>query len=214
MDIAAAGMCCEEFGFSFRYGVGRSTAMMRSSWIGSGVHVMPSTITMPALESEHILSGAGATVVTIQTVDYITNKRFVSLDFGYKNNIRTDSAYYIGAGKQNGYALRGRMRRGSPDVTASFVAEFVDGSVELSNMIAGTEGTLVFTVPGAVIGLGPDTHNITITLHRVGLRAVTIADEDGIVVARVDCIVMKHTSNGVVTIAVTTEQDDILTAAT
>jgi hypothetical protein len=214
LDVALVGMICEEFGFSFKYGPGRANATMRSQWVGSGMYVSPSTITMPSLETEHRMNSTSATACTIRTVNYITQKSFISLDMTYKNNTRLDSAFYPGSGSQNEYALRGRMRRGDPTCTLNFVAEFADGSTELTDMLAGTEGTAQFTIPGAVIGLGPTTHKLDITFHRVVFKGAVIGDTEGLVSVAVECQVMKHNSNGVLTVEVTNEQDDIFTTAT
>jgi hypothetical protein len=213
LDIALVGMVCEEFGFSFKYGPGRANATMRSSWVGSGKYVSPSTIDMPAIESEHVLNSAAASTVTIRTVNYITNKRFVSLDMMYKNNVRLDTGFYPGSGTQSSYAIRGRMRRGDPTASLSFVAEFDDGSTELTDMLAGTEGTAQITIPGATIGAGPQTHKLDVTFHRVVFKGAVIGETDGLVTVQVDCSVMKHATNGVMTVEVTNEKDDIFTAA-
>src|SRR4030095_10229245 len=91
-------------------------------WVGTGKFVKPSGLTMPAFQNEHSLRAGGATI-TIMGVDYVATHRFVSCAMGYKNNVKLDQGFYPGSGIQYNASIRGRMRRGFPTPTLSFVAE-------------------------------------------------------------------------------------------
>lgn len=210
-DKHLVGMACEEFGFQLNSGPGRDNAQFTSTWIGSGKFVSPSTITIPAFATEHPLNAGGIATLTIIGIDYLSNARFISFNFGLKNNIR--QGYFPGSGSQNNYQLQGRMRRGTPQITCTARVEAAAGSAEEANLLAQTEGTAVMTLNGAVIGAGPEVHQLKITLHRVTTKAAKIGQEDNIVTYDVDLSPMQHSTNGVVTTEVTCEKDAILTAA-
>jgi hypothetical protein len=220
-DYAFPGVCLEEFSISLKTGLGRQNATMRSTWVGTGQYVKPSGIIIPALYREHSMNAMSASTITIQAQDYKTTHKFISLDMGWKNNIRLDSGYFPGSGTQvvtEGapvFGIRGRMRRGDPTATLSYSAEFVNGSTELDILLAGTEGTAQVTLAGAVIGAGPNTHKVDLQWARVGFQAVPISDTDGIVTCAVQCTVMKdYTLSKILTMAVTNEQETVGALAT
>jgi hypothetical protein len=212
-DTALVGMVCSQFNIRLQEGPGRDNATMSSQWVGSGLVVNPSTITIPATTTENLLNAGGATSITINSVNYLTNKRFKSLDFAYNNNPALDSGFYPGSGSQDGFNIRGRLRRGKRQIGLSFVVECEDDSNELDNALAQTEGTAVITVDGDTIGAGPTKHQLKITLHRIVFRPVVFGESGGYVTVAVECEVLKHSSNGVVTVEVTTTQDGIGAAA-
>ena len=211
-DKSIIGLCCEEFGIQFASGPGRDNATFTSTWVGTGKHAKPSAITIPAAYSEHSLNAGGLTALTLIGFNYLTNKRFVSANLGFKSNIREQSAYHPGSGSQSGYQLRGRMRRGVPDITLQAVVECDSGSSEEDALLAQTEGTGVITCEGGLIGAGPETHMFKITFHRLRVKAAPLGDSDGIASYSLDYSVLEHASNGVFTIEATCEQDNILSA--
>lgn len=213
-DIANIGVCCESFNISLKGGTGRDTAMIASQWVGCGMYANPSTITIPAVTTEHELPIGAVTTLTIRTVNYLTTKQFVSCELGWKNNIDLERGFYPGSGSVNGFSVRGRMLRGKPEATFSMVVMFENGSTELTDFLAQTEGTVAIDAVGAVIGAGPSTHKLEIDLHRVLFKSFAIREEGTFVACAVECEVLEHTSNGVITIAATCLQDNILTAAT
>ena len=206
-DFALIGMCCEEFTLSLNSGPGRDNATMRSQWIGCGKFANPSTITIPAVTTEHSLNSGGATALTINGVNYITTARFFNLELNYKNNIRLDAGYYPGSGSQSGFNLRGRMWRGDPQVTLKVTALFENGSTELDDFLAQTEGTGTITIPGAT------DHKLDIALHRTVGQNITIGDQDGLVSISADIALLEHASNGVLTWDAYCTKDEIGTAA-
>lgn len=203
------GMVCSQFGISLRSGPGRDNATMTSQWVGSGKVNTSGTVTIPAATTENLLNAGGTTSLTIVGADYLANKRFNSLDFSYNNNPAADNGIYPGSGVQDGFNIRGRLRRGKRQVGLNFQVELESDSDELSKSLAQTEGTAIITVDGDTIGAGPSKHQLKITLHRLIFRPVSFGEANGYQVANVECEVLKHTSNGVVTIEVTTTQDTI-----
>jgi hypothetical protein len=211
-DYALIGMALEEFRIKLQQGPGRDNATMTSSWVGCGMHANPSTIAIPAATTEHMLNSGGASTITIRTVDYITNKRFVNLEFGWKNNLRLDSGFYPGSGSQTGANIRGRMRHGARQCFLSFTVEMEDDSSELTDMLAGTEGSANVVVPASAIA-GGAFHTLEITIPRLILKAAPIGETDGLITIAVECEILKDESDEVVTVEVTTLQDEIGTAA-
>lgn len=210
-DFALIGMCCDEFRIRLQQGPGRDNATMTSTWNGSGKYVNPSTIAIPTAYTEHLLNAGGASTITIRTIDYVTNKRFVNLEFGWRNQIRLDSGFYPGSGTQTGANLRGRMRHGTRQVTLSYTVEMENGSTELDDMLAGTEGSASIVVVGAALGAA--FHTLEITVPRLILRAAPIGETDGLITIAVEAEILKDPSEEVVTLEVTTDQDEIGTAA-
>lgn len=210
-DFGLIGMCCEEFTLSLASGPGRDNATMRSRWVGCGKFASASTITIPAVTTEHSLNSGSATAITINGVNYISNARFFNFELTYRNNIRLDAGYYPGSGTQSGFNLRGRMWRGDPQVTARITALFENGSTELDDFLAQTEGTGRITIPGAAMGVA--THLLDITLYRTVTENVQIGDQDGLVSISADIACLEHASNGVLLWEAQCAQDNIGTAA-
>ncbi len=212
-DLGLIGMCCEELTISLNSGPGRDNATMRSQWIGCGKFASPSTITIPTVTTESGLGAGNATALTINGTNYLSNARFFSAEFSYKNNIRLDAGYYPGSGSQSGFNLRGRMWRGDPVATLRCTALFENGSTELDDFLAQTEGTGTITIEGATIASGPEKHTLSIALHRMVAQEPNINDQDGLVAITVDYALLEHSSNGVLTYTATTTQDNIGTSA-
>lgn len=210
-DYGLIGMCCEEFSISLNSGPDRDNATMRSQWVGCGKYADPSTITIPAVTTEHGLGAGSATAITLNGVNYLSNARFFNAEFSYKNNIRLDTGYYPGSGSQNGFQLRGRMWRGDPQASLRFSALFENGSTELTDFLAQTEGTARLTLQGAAMGSA--YHLLDIQFHRVVYKNWQVNDVDGLVAVSVDVACLEHSSNGVLTYDAQCLQDEIGTAA-
>ena len=89
--------------------------------------------------------------LSINGVDYVSNKNIVSLETSWKNNIRLDQGFYPGSDFQTSGdgttgAIRGRLEFGNRVGTLKFVALYDKNSTELTKLKAQTTGT-------AVIGL-------------------------------------------------------------
>jgi hypothetical protein len=84
-------------------------------------------------------------------VEYVSNKNIVSLETGWKNNIRMDSGFFPGSGFQTAGdgstgAIRGRLEFGNRQGNLRFVARFESGSSEYTKLKAQTTGTAVITL--------------------------------------------------------------------
>jgi hypothetical protein len=99
------------------------------------------------------------------------------------------------------------MWRGDPAVTLRCTALFENGSTELDDFLAQTEGTCVITVPGAT------DHKLDLTLHRTVPQTPNINDQDGLVAITMEYAVLEHSSNGVLTWDAYCTKDEIGTAA-
>jgi hypothetical protein len=207
-------VACEEFGFDFSLGPGRDNATFNSSWIGTGKNDKPSSIVIPAIYAEHTLNAGEISTLTLLGFDYIANKRFVSCSFKWKNNIRERSAFFPGSGAQDGYQLRGRMRRGVPTLTLTAVVECDSGSSEEDALLNQDEGTGIIFLEGATIASGPEKHSVKMTFHRLSVNATPIGNSEGIATYQLDYNIMQHVTDGVVTFECICEQDNILVAAT
>lgn len=211
-DKAIVGVACEEFGLSFKLGPGRDNAGFTSTWHGTGQNDKPSTITIPAIYDEHAMNAGGITELTLLGFDYLANKRFVNLDFKWKNNIRT-SGFFPGSGSQSGYQIEGRMRRGIPTITLTAVVECDSGSSEEDALLAQTTGTGVIHVTGAQVGAGPEFFGWKITFHKMSVKSSPIGDSDGIASYQLEYFLLQDSVNGVLTIEAITDHDNILDVA-
>jgi hypothetical protein len=188
-DYALIGMCLQEFRIRLTQGPGRDNATMTSSWAGCGKYAEASTITIPAPTTEHPLNAGGA-AITINGVDYVTAKSFVSAEFGWNNNVRLDAGNYPGSGTQSNAQIRGRMEYGTRQAFLTFVARFMDGSAELTKLRALTNGAATIAVTGAVITTS-SYHKILATFHRVAFRTAVIGETDGLITVAVECSILK-----------------------
>src|SRR3974377_769258 len=131
-------------------GPGRANSKISVQFAGSGKMTEPSAITMPAATAEKLLPSASLTL-TINGVDYVTNKNIVSLETSWKNNIRMDQGFYPGSGFQSAGdppsgAIRGRMEFGNRQGSLKFTARFDNASTELTKLKAQTTSTAVITL--------------------------------------------------------------------
>ena len=93
------GCCVEGWTITVGSGPGRANSKINIEFVGSGKLTEPSGITVPAITLEKLLPSASLTL-TINGVDYVTNKNIVSLETAWKNNIRMDAGFYPGSGFQ------------------------------------------------------------------------------------------------------------------
>lgn len=212
-DKAIIGAACEEFGLTLKLGPGRDNAGFTSSWLGTGSYAKPSTIVIPAIYAENNMNAGNVTACTFIGFDYLANKRFSNFDFKWKNNIRDNSSFFPGSGNQGGYQLRGRMRRGTPDITLTAQVECDSGSSEEDLLLAQTTGTGRLTIHGAQVGAGPENFGWDIQFFKLAVKATPIGDADGIAVYNVEYFVEQDPTNGVLEIQCITSLDNILTVA-
>ena len=114
LDRQAVGLAVEGFQITVGSGPGRANSKISVELVGSGKVIDSATgITMPAATTEKLLPSASLTL-SINGVDYVTNKNIVSLETGWKNNIRMDAGFFPGSGFQTAGdgstgAIRGRL---------------------------------------------------------------------------------------------------------
>ena len=93
VDFMNIGCCINGWTLSIGSGPGRASAKLVADIVGSGKFAEPSEITLPAATAETLLPAASASI-TINGVDYVTAKNFVSLEAGWNNNILLDDGFY------------------------------------------------------------------------------------------------------------------------
>jgi len=183
-------------------GPGRANAKATVEFVHSGKITEPSGVSLPVATAENLLN-AYSLACTINGVDYVTAKNFVSLTMGWDNAFRDNSDFYPGSGQQNGYQIRGRMEVGDRVPSFSFVARFVDGSSELQKVRDLTTGT-------AVIQLTRDANNsLSVTWQKMGFSVAEVGETDGIVTVAVTGQPMYHDTNGVISAVAVTPVDGI-----
>jgi len=202
IDRMAVGCVIEDLAYTLQSGPGRANHKIVVNFVGCGKLTEPSGITHPAITAETSLPGSSA-AITINSVDYVTAKDFVSLELGWKNNLRLDSGHYPGSGTQSGASIMGRLEHGDRELTMKFVARFMHDSAELTKLLNQTAGT-------ATISTQSDAENhLLITLHQAVFRSAVIGETDGVVTVAVECGPQYHATNGIISVVAETEVTDI-----
>jgi len=198
LDRQGVGMAVESWQISVGSGPGRANSKISVELVGSGKVIDSATgITMPAATTEKLLPSASLTL-SINGVDYVTNKNIVSLETGWKNNIRMDAGFFPGSGFQTAGdgstgAIRGRLEFGNRAGNLKFVARFMNGSDEYTKLKAQTSGM-------AVVTLAYDTSNsLQLTWQKITYSVVEIAETDQILTVAVECLPMYDSANGILT---------------
>jgi hypothetical protein len=213
LDMALIGAILDSFEIKLSSGPGRQNATMTSRWFGCGKYLNNSGIAIPAVTSENLLQSGGATVITINGVDYFAAATFVETTFGYQNNVPPDGGFFAGSGVMasagGNYGIRGRMRQGRRTFSLTHTAELESSSTELALLLAGTEGTATITIEGAVIA-GAVKHKLILTFHRIRFSAISLGESnEGFTTVVVGSQIMKHPSNGVMTATIVTDKTGI-----
>ena len=208
LDRQAVGLAVEGFQITVGSGPGRANSKISVELVGSGKVIDSATgITMPAATTEKLLPSASLTL-SINGIDYVTNKNIVSLETGWKNNIRMDAGFFPGSGFQTAGdgstgAIRGRLEFGNRAGNLKFVARFMNGSDEYTKLKAQTSGT-------AVITLAYDVNNsLQLTWQKITYSVVEIAETDQVLTVAVECLPMYDSSNGILTAVGKTTVDAI-----
>jgi len=201
-DIMLVGCAVKGWTLEINSGPGRANAKATVEFVHSGKITEPSGVTLPAATAENLLNGY-ALACTINGVDYVANKSFVSLTMGWDNAFRDSSDFFPGSGQQNGYQIRGRMEVGDRVPAFSFVARFLDASTELQKVRDLTTGS-------ATIQLTRDANNsLQVTWQKLGFSVAEVGEQDGIVTVAVTGQPMYHDTNGLLSAVVVTPVDGI-----
>jgi len=196
IDRMAVGCAVEGWTITIGSGPGRANSKITIEFVGSGKVTEPSGITLPASTAEKLLPSASL-ALTINGVDYVSNKNLVSVETSWKSNIRLDGGFYPGSGFQTAGdstsgAVRGRLEFGNRQGGLKFVARFDHSSTELATLKSQTTGT-------AVITLTFDANNsLAITWQKVSFATAEVGETDGIVTVSVECTPLYESSNGVI----------------
>jgi len=197
LDRQAVGCAIESWQLVIGSGPGRANSKITVEFAGSGKVIDSATgITMPAAQTEKLLPSASLTL-SINGVDYVTSKNIVSLETGWKNNLRMDAGFYPGSGFQaagdgSSGAIRGRLEFGNRQGNLKFVARFDNASTEYTKLKNQTSGT-------AVINLSFDANNsLQITWQKVAFSVVEIGETDQILTVSVECTPLYEATNGVI----------------
>lgn len=193
VDNLYTGCALEDFTYTFNYGPGRASSKMTCSWVGSGLYTSPSGVTVPAITTENNML-AGTMALTINGVDYVSNKRILSGTIGWKNNLLLNAGFFPGSGTQSGYQTRGRMEIGARAASFQFVIRAVAGSTEYTTLLNQTSGTATLTV-------SHDANNsVTFTFQKMLFQAVENGESDGIVTLVVTGAPAYDNTNGILTV--------------
>jgi hypothetical protein len=208
VDRLAVGMAIESFQITVGSGPGRANSKISVELAGSGKVIDTATgIAMPAATAEKLLPSASLTL-SINGIDYVTSKNIVSLDTGWKNNIRMDAGFFPGSGFQTAGdgstgAIRGRLEFGNRVGNLKFVARFQNGSDEYTKLKAQTSGTAVVTLAFDV------SNSLQLTWQKITYSVVEIAETDQILNVAVECLPMYDSTNGILTAIGKTTVDQI-----
>jgi hypothetical protein len=200
LDQMFVGSAVRTLRLAIRNSPGRASAMLTAGLVTSGKYTEPSSITMPAVSSVHEMQASSMTL-TINGVDYVSPKSFVSLDWAWDNAFR--GGFFPGSGTQDGFQLQGRFEIGDRAHGFTFVARYANGSTELTKLRALTTGT-------AVLVLTNDTNNnLTITEQKMAFKMAEIGETDGVVTVQVTGSPMYDATNGLVTVVAKCQTDGI-----
>lgn len=198
LDRLAVGCGVEGWSLAVGSGPGRANSKLTVDIVGSGKVIDSATgITMPAIQTEKLLPSASLTL-SINGVDYVTNKNIVSLTSSWKNNLRLNAGFFPGSGFQSSGvatsgAVRGRLEFGNRQGDLKFVVRLDSTSLEYAKLKAQTTGT-------AVITLTFDASNsLQLTWQKMAFQAVTIGETDQIATVAVDGLPMFDATNGYLT---------------
>jgi hypothetical protein len=192
IDNLYIGCAIEDVTYQFSYGPGRASSKCLVNWVGSGKVTTPSGVTIPALQTEkHML--AQSMSLTINGVDYVSNKRILSGSLAWKNNLMLQAGFYPGSGLQSGYAIRGRLEIGARVPSFTFTVRLVSGSDEYTKLVAQTTGM-------AVLSVNYDANNSAQwTWQKISYQVVENTEADGIVAVTVTVAPQYHATNGILT---------------
>lgn len=207
LDRAAVGCAVEGWTLTVTSGPGRANSKLVVDFVGSGMLTQPSGSTLPSPITEKLLPGASV-AVSINGVDYVSNKNIVSLEATWKNNLRLPDGFFPGSGFQTPGdtttgAIRGRLEHGDRAATLKFTARFENGSTELTKLLAQTSGTAVLT-------LTHDAHNsLQITWQKITFSVAEVNDTSGLVTVAVECDIIYDPTNGLITAVAACNTDGI-----
>lgn len=202
------GCVVNDFLVDIQTSPGRSSSKITANFIGCGDIITPASAHPSALV-EQALPGSSA-AITMQGATYTTDKKLVSAQWGWNNNVNADSGFYPGCGfctDAPTFAKRGRLEFGNRVPILRFVVRLMNGSPEYGLLMGGTAsaGTITQTFDvGATY---------TATFPLVSYSAVTMGDTDGIVTVAVECT-PRWSGTAILTVAALCDEALICSAPT
>ena len=147
VDRMAIGCVIEGWTLTVGSGPGRANSKLVVDVVGTGKHLEPSGIALPAAIVEKLLPSASL-AITVNGVNYVGNKNFVSLQATWKNNHRLDSGFYPGSGFQGAQAQIDRITLTGDSGTAT--VSLAGGLAKVATFGVGlTETAAAFVVSWA-----------------------------------------------------------------
>ena len=205
LDEMLVGCAIKGWKLSIKTSPGRASAMCSCECVTTGQYTTPSGITLPAVSTPHEFNAGMITALTFNGVNYLSggsaSKQFVSMDVSWDNNFRP--GFFPGSGAQDGYQIQGRFEWGDRTFACQFVVRVQNGSMEYSNLINQTTGT-------ATITFTRDSSNaFTMLIQKMGFNVAELSNTDGIATLQVTGVQLYDSTNGLVTISITTPQGGI-----
>jgi len=202
LDQLLIGNVVNSFQVEIASGPGRASSRVTANILGIGKVTDPSTLTMPALTAESLLSSASL-ALSANGVDYVATKRIKSLTWGFNNNVDSARMFFPGSGLDGGFAIGGRMEVDKREASLSFVADFDDTQDEITKLIAQTEGTAVISQSFSA------SEEYTATFHRITFGEITANRDGNRIEVAVTCKPLYDSVNGILTVAADTAIDNI-----
>jgi hypothetical protein len=182
IDRHVIGCAIDDFAIAIGVGPSRANAKITANFVGCGKYAEPSTITLPSITDDVLLSAASLTC-TINSMDYVTAKNLISLNATYKNNIRLDDGFYPGSGfltsDPTSGAIRGRLEIGDREIGLQFTARFVHDSDELTKLYALTPGTASWSLTNS------SSASLLFEYDNVAFKVAEVGETNGIVTVQV-----------------------------
>lgn len=202
IDTALVGMVCAGFTLRIQRGPGLQNTSLTSQWVGSGAYVNNSGIAIPARYAEKRLGAGSASALVINGTNYLTNARFVDLEYTFSNNLSLESGFFPGSGSVAGYDVRGRMRFGRRTHSLRCTVELESTSTELAQLLAGTIGASQIAITGPLI-TGAVYHKAQLDFPQTRHKGYSLQEADGFTVAQVESDLLDATLGPVIATAIT-----------
>lgn len=175
IDEAEIGCAIESVQTDFHYGPTRASVKTNVEYMGSGISVLPSAVSLPATLSEAFTS-ASSMAISVNGTDYVSTKKVLMGSMGWKNNLNGAMRYTPGSGvDSDGFAVGNRIFIGDREPSFSFTAFLQSGSTEYASLVAQSVGTATVTLTFS------STEFITFNYPSTSFQSVTRGTESGLV---------------------------------
>lgn len=206
LDVSAPGFVLNSFSLNAQRGPGLKNTTVKSDWKGCGKFTNNAGLVMPAAYAETRLGAGGATAVTWNSVNFLTDARFYNLDFQINNNV--PDGFYPGSGSQAGRDVMGELIAGDRTATLTWTIRAKVGWQELVDFLAGTEGALQIKFVGSLI-VGAIYHTAQIDAPRTRHIAFDPVETEGFVTANITTEILYPSSGERLTLTAITDKAGI-----